>query len=229
VVHGASCAVSGDASLDGAAGKLQIATGQIHGTSLVEWNYFENGEGLIDGQATVTGSGSRIVTATGRVWGTSSLNWIGAPLPIHGTSVMVGHAVVDHQLPAVRAIVSPPKSFRYLQHLQRGDLPVYICDRSGPVGPVWVRFTMYQVLCCGARKQIGPGRRVPVQGEVGEFYAVGRAGEQGQPGNWVIVWEWRRTIHSATQSKEMEFQVLDAVLAADPRDVIVRHRKYGWN
>jgi hypothetical protein len=229
VEHHASCALVGGSATSTSAGKLVFSTGVIHGTSLMEWDYFINGGGQADGQATTTGSGYRIVNASGRIVGDSYLGWIGAPLPIYGRSVMVGHAEVDHHLPAVRAIVSPPKSFRYLQHLQRGDLPIYLCDRAGPVSPVWVRFTMHQVLRCGARKQIGPGQRAPAQGVVGEYYATGRAGESGQPGNWVIVWEFRRNLSSATQSKEMEFQVLDAVAAADPRDITVRHRKYGWN
>lgn len=229
ITHHVSSSVSGGSATTSAAGTLYLGSGLIEGTSLLDWDYFVNGGGQSDGQATTTGSGFRIINGGGRIVGVGQFLWAGAPLPIRGTTTMVGEPVVDHHLPAIRAIVSPPKSFRYLQWFQRGDLPVYICDRAGPVSPVWVRFTMYQVLPCGARKVVGPNRRVPVQGEVGEFYVTGRAGETGQPGNWVVLWEYRRNLQSATQSKEMEFQVLDAVLAADPRDVTVRHRKYGWN
>jgi hypothetical protein len=221
--------VLGDASTNSVAGTLQLSTGIAEGTSLLEWDYFVNGAGQADGQATMLGDGRRIVTCGFWIHGTSQLVWSGAPMPIWGHGIMVGEPVVDHHLPAINAVTCPPKTFRYLQWLQRGDLPLYLCDFAGPVSPTWVRFTLQQVLPCGTRRQVGPGQRTPVQGDVGEYYAVGRAGETGQPGNWVIVWEFRRNFQSATQSTEMQFRVLDAVSAADPRDVTVRCRKYGWS
>lgn len=220
--------VLGDASLSSIAGTLQLSTGIAEGTSLLEWDYFVNGAGQADGLSTLAGGGLRIVTCGGIIHGTSLLSWAGAPMPIWGHGIMVGEPVVDHHLPAINAVTCPPATFRYLQWLQRGDLPLYLCNMAGPVSPTWVRFTLHQVLPCGARRQVGPGRRMPVQGEVGEYYAVGRAGESGQPGDWVIVWEWRLNFQSATQSTEMSFRVLDAVLAADSRDVTTRCRKYGW-
>lgn len=223
-----SSSVSGGSSTTAEAGVLRLSSGTTSGSGTLDWDYFVNGAGQSNGQATVSGAGFRTVIARGRIIGTGSLLW-SVPLPIYGKATMVGEPVVDHHLPAVRAIVAPPKSFRYLQLLQRGDLPIYICDSSGPVSPVWVGFTMYQVLPCGARKRVGPFQRTPAKGLVGEFYATGRAGETGQPGNWVIVWEWRHNFNGVLQNKEMEFQVLDAVAAADPRDVTVRCRKYGWN
>lgn len=221
--------VLGDASTSSVAGTLQISTGIINGTSLLEWDYFVNGAGQADGLTTLTGAGLRVINGGGRIFGVGQLLWAGAPMIIWGHGIMVGEPVVDHHLPAINAVTCPPATFRYLQWLQRGDLPLFLCDMAGPVSPVWVRFTLHQVLPCGTRRQVGPGQRVPVQGEVGEYYAVGRAGESGQPGNWVIVWEFRRNFQSATQSTEMQFRVLDAVSAADPRDVTVRCRKYGWS
>jgi hypothetical protein len=224
-----SSSVSGDSATTAAAGTLQLVSGTTSGVGTLEWDYFVNGAGESNGVATVTGVGSRTVVSRGYVRGVGQLLWAGAPMPIYGRATVVGNPVVDHHLPAVKAIVAPPRGFRYLQLLQRGDLPIYICSNSGPVSPFWVSFTMYQVLCCGARKRVGPFQRTPANGLVGEFYATGRAGETGQPGNWVIVWEWRQNFNGGIQRKEMEFQVLDAVAAADPRDVTVRCRKYGWS
>lgn len=221
--------VEGGSNLTPAAGIQRLGSGTVEGSSNLDWDYFVNGAGQVDSQATVTGSGVRTVLVRGYIHGTSQFLWAGAALPIYGHTTLVGEPVVDHPLPPVRAIVAPPKSFRYLQLLQRGDLPIYICDSVGPVSPVWVGFTMYQVLPCGARRRVGPFQRTPAKGTVGEFYATGRAGESGQPGQWVIVWDWRHYFNGAVQSKEMEFQVLDAVAAACPRDVTVRCRKYGWS
>ncbi len=229
VIRGAAGIAAGAATVVGAPGVLILVTGFVNGDGEAVFNPYTDGAGTAAGAATVTGDALRIISVRGRVAGTSSFKWVGAPLPIHGTSFLVGNPVVDRHLPAIRAIVSPSKSFRYLQGFRRGDLPVYICDRSGPVSPVWIRFTLYRVLVDGSRWRKGPAQRAPAQGQVGEYYATGRAGESGQPGDWVIVWEFRRNLQSATQSKEMEFQVLDAALAADPRDVTVRCRKYGWN
>jgi hypothetical protein len=136
---------------------------------------------------------------------------------------------VESHLPAVRAVVAPPKTFRYLQVLQRGDLPIYICSRNGPVSPYAVSYTLYQQRPDGTKFQVGPAGRTPAEGEVGEYYVTGRAGESGQPGCWTVVWTWQRSFDGATETKNMEFRVEDAVLAADPRDVTVRVRKYGWN
>lgn len=223
-----STSLVGDSSVTSGAGVLWLGSGTVEGSSTLEWDYFTNGAGTVAGTSTVSGSGFRTLIARGYIFGTGRFVWAGAPLPIYGRSVVTGHPVVDTHLPAVQAVVAPPKSFRYLQLLQRGDLPIYLCSKTGPVSPFWVGFTMYQVLPCGARKRVGPFQRTPVKGLVGEFYAVGRAGESGQPGNWVIVWEWRQNFNGAVQSKEMAFRVLDAVAAADPRDSTVRCRKYGW-
>lgn len=224
-----SCSVSGDSESTASSGVLRLSSAEALGQGSLSWDYLVDGAGQANGQTTITGAGLRVISSRGWIKGVGQFLWSGAPLPIFGQAFVVGTPVVDRHLPAIRAIVAPPKSFRYLQLLQRGDLPIYLCDSTGPVSPVWVGFTMYQVLPCGARKRVGPFQRTPVKGTVGEFYAVGRAGESGQPGNWVIVWEWRHYFNGVTQSKEMTFQVIDAVAAADPRDMTVRCRKYGWN
>lgn len=122
-----------------------------------------------------------------------------------------------------------PKTFRFLQVFQRGDLPIYIYDENGPVVPERINYTLYFVYPTGALRLVGPAQRTPVSGELGEFYATGRAGESSQPGCWLIRWEFQRTLLDAVQTKEMNFRVFDAVLAADPHDTLTRCRKYGWN
>lgn len=230
LIRRAAGSVAGAGAAACAGSSIILFSGFVHGTSSVEANLFTDGTGTVAGQATVTATAFRTILGKGRVAGTSSFTWIGACLPIRGTSSIVCNPVVEHHLPALRAIVAPSKGFRYLERFERGGLPIFICDRAGPVSPVWVRFTLYQVCPNGGKRwRRGPAQRSPAQGVVGEYYATGRAGESGQPGNWVIVWEFRRNLQSATQSKEMAFQVLDAVAAADPRDTTVRHRKFGWN
>jgi hypothetical protein len=201
---------------------------RLDSTGTLDFDEFVDSDGHAAGQATVFGLGQRILTARGYVFGTSVLAF-SSLLPIFGQGTLVGFAVVDKALPAVNAIVGPTKCFRFLQLLQRGDLPIYISNYAGPVAPVSVTYTLFQIRPDGSRRQVGPAFRQPVQGLVGEFYATGRAGESGQPGQWVIRWEFQRTFQSAPQCKEMCFSVLDAVAARDPRDVTPRCRKYGWN
>ena len=228
ILHVSSGMISGLGTMTGTGGRLLVFTGQTGGEGELVFNTFVDGEGAASGLATVLGDGQRILVAKGFVFGSSALIF-SYPLPIFGQSTLVGNPVVDHVLPAVNAICGPPKCFRFLQALQRGDLPIYISNHGGPVAPVRVVYTLFYVRPDGSLMQVGPGCRKPSPGLVGEFYATGRAGEAGQPGEWIIRWEYQRTFQSAVQVKEMCFSVLDAVAARDPRDVTPRCRKYGWN
>lgn len=209
-------------------GRLLIFTGQAHGLGRMSFDQFIDSPGAAHGFATVSGAGQRIILARGFIFGTSKMTF-SYPLPIFGKGTLVGYPVVDRVLPAINSIVGPTKCFRYLDHFQRGDLPIFISTCAGPVTPVRVSFTLFQLRPDGSRIQAGPACRKPVSGVVGEFYATGRAGESGQPGQWIIRWEFQQTFQSAIQVKEMCFQVLDAVAARDPRDVTQRCRKFGWN
>jgi hypothetical protein len=229
VIYNVSASVQGEATVTASVGRIQIVTGQLQGSGTLEADLTTTVAGTATGSSLMTGSAFRTINAKGLILGRGEFKWVGAPLPVYGSSTMVGFPIVESRAPAVWAVVCSPKQFRYRQLLQRGDLPIFICDRAGPVSPVWVRYTMYHILRCGARRRIGPARRVPVSGKVGEFYVSGRAGDLGQPGSWLVLWEWRYGHTSATQSKEMQFEVLDAVLADCPRDTTVRHRKYGWS
>lgn len=229
ITHGAAGTAAGVATTAGTAGSEFIVSGLVHGQATVSGDVTTPAAGTAAGQATVPpATAVRMVSVKGAVVGTSQLFW-SYPLPMRGTSSMAAHVEIETHLPAIRAVVAPPKTFRYMQVLQRGDLPVYLCDKRGPVSPHGVSFTLYQRRPDGSQFQVGPMARAPAEGEVGEYYVTGRAGESGQPGCWLVRWEWQRSFDGATQTKDMEFRVEDAVLAADPRDTTVRYRKYGWN
>lgn len=228
ILAGASGVAAGTSVVGGSAGVLILSSGHASGQGTLAWNYLVDGAGIATGASSMTGAGFKYVTAVGRMLGTSRMVW-SYPMPMRGRSVMVGHAEVVCVPPLLRTNCTPPKTLRYLELIQRGDLAIYISDRQGPVSPVRVTYTMYWVRANGTRLQVGPADRIPARGAVGEFYATGRAGEQGQPGNWVIKWSFQYSFQSSVQTKEQCFCVKDAVLAADPRDTTVRVRKMGWN
>ena len=228
ILHGGQGTAAGETTLSGTGGLIILVTGKTAGEGDTSFDISVTTDGHASGLATVHGTGLRILHVTGRIFGSSRMVF-SYPLPIFGRGTLVGHAVVDRIAPPINAIVAPSKCFRYLEHFQRGDLPIFLSNHAGPVSPVRVVFTLYWVRPDGSRLQVGPANRTPIRGVVGEFYATGRAGESGQPGEWVIRWEFQRTFQSATQCKEMSFRVLDAVLAANPQDATHRCRKFGWN
>lgn len=217
----------GAASTTGSGGVLYLSTGIAHGQGTLEWDFILEADGTAHGVAYVSGSAIRIRNARGFIRGSTTMVW-SYPLPMVGRTVMAGHAEVERVL-TLRAITAPAKCFRYLQLLQRGDCSIFISDATGAVSPAQITYTIYQKRPDGSRRQVGPAGRTPGRGCVGEFYVTGRAGEGGQPGDWVVRWEYRRSFQGYPEVKEQEFRVLDAVLAADPRDTTVRVRKYGWN
>lgn len=148
---------------------------------------------------------------------------------VYTATNLYGIPIVDCVPLPVNAIVSSHKTFAFMQFLERGDLPIYISLSSGPVSPYQITFTLFEVRSDHSLRQAGASGRVPAQGVVGEYYVTGRAGDLGQPGRWLIRWEYQHTETSPVQVKEMCFYVQDAVLADSPLDVIIRAQKYGWN
>lgn len=119
--------------------------------------------------------------------------------------------------------------FKWGQFFQPGDLQFFVRDSFGPVNPNSVRYTLYWIRN-GIPFQAGPANRVPGHGpSVGEFYVTGRVGEGGQPGNWLVKWQYQRFFFSEINEKEFRFVVQDAVAAADPRDTTQRIYKFGWD
>jgi hypothetical protein len=203
-----------------------IFTGITGGSSEFIYAPYKDLEGQADGVGEISGDPLYVVGFSGQIAGTSSFE-ISYPLPIHGTSSISGVLeVISHTV--YGATTCPSKCFRYMEFFQRGDLAIYIRNAVGPVSPVRVVYTLYQQRPNGTRFQVGPSR-LPVSGDVGEYYATGRAGELGQPGDWVIVWEYQESRSVKPQYKEMTFRVSDAVMADSSQDATVRCRKYGWN
>ena len=220
--------LGGTAALSAQAGVLQLSNASFQGSSIFDWDYFIEAAGTVAGTSAASADANIVHTALA-VFPGSSLFLYSIPFVIAGTSFFSVAPQVDHQLLPVKAITMGPKTFRWLQPLQRGDLSVFICDGRSPVIPARIFYRLAQVRIDGTKKYVGPQERSPVPGVVGEFYASGRAGESGQPGLWVIEWVYQRTYQSDLQVTEMQFQVLDAVAINDPRELLVRKTKYGWS
>jgi hypothetical protein len=119
------------------------------------------------------------------------------------------------------------KSFRYLQVLYPGDLAIAFSSRNTYSSPYAVTYSMYQIMPNGARVSISAPRTAS-KDSTGIYHVVGRAGEAGQPGQWLVRWEYQESFGSTVEAQEETFSVVDAVAAHDPSDVTVRVTKYGW-
>ncbi len=216
---------SGSSSMTGAGGTLYIGSGTFLGTSSMEWDYIQDGASTMAGTSSMAGDGNVIKNGSSTMLGTSSMEQ-STFLPIWGTSFASMNPLV---VTAIRAITMGPKTFQWMQLLQRGDLSIFFCNGDGNFSPIVVVYSLYYVRPDGSRQPVGPQHKSPVLGGVGEFYVAGRAGESGQPGNWVIEWKYQRSTVHPLEVVEMPFQVLDAVLAQDPLDTLDRKVKFGWN
>jgi hypothetical protein len=179
-------------------------------------------------------SASLLLGASGTAAGTSSgtgstIAGISGNAVAPGAGSMYGIPSVVCVPPPVETTFPKPQTFRYLEPIDRGDLAIYYSTCSGPVDPVRVVYSVFEIRPDGSLKQVGPLERIPAHGAVGEYYATGRAGECGQPGKWLIRWEAQLSFSSEPLVKEMCFRVQDAVLANSPDDITCRAVKYGWN
>ncbi len=159
-----------------------------------------------------------------------SLMFISVPgslVATHGLGACPTRLVsVDREV-SFRSPFVPSECLRFKEFLHDDELTISLWDSTGHISPVRIVYRLYQVRSDGSRFQVG-SQRVPVEKSVGEYYAAERAGELGQPGDWVVVWEFQKDSQTAPQLEEMAFRVSDAVMAADPNDTTVRSRKYGW-
>ena len=120
----------------------------------------------------------------------------------------------------------PSRTFGYLQSLGPGDLAIHLESDQGAVSPFSVHYTLYQVTSSGALLRIGVCGTA-LGDSSGGYYVVGRAGELGQPGLWVIRWEVRLTHHSMPQYVQQQFTVTsESTLASSRRSC--RNRIQGW-
>lgn len=223
-----SLAFEGGSFVEAIGGIRQIVSGTFVGESAFAWSYGVDAAATFTGEAFVACDAGVIVEAKALAVGRSRFSYE-PPQVIRGWSSFIIRTVVDRHLPSLRATTLGPKSFRWLQPFQRGDLPVLIYDQGLPSVPYRVTYNLAQLRPDGSRRYVGPRERVPASGDTGEFYVTGCAGESGQPGQWVIEWKFQRTPQAAVETAEMRFQVLDAVATADPRERLSRKTKYGWS
>lgn len=115
----------------------------------------------------------------------------------------------------------------YLQPLQHPDLTLYANRGFGvDVAPMYIHYNLYQVVN-GARRLV-QAKGVPASDVTGAYYILGRAGEQGQPGDWEVEWVLRFEELSLPEIQSMTFRVLDRVLADEPLVKEPRQVKRGW-
>lgn len=219
---------TGASSFAGQGVSIQLTSAVYQGSSAFSWDYIADAAATALGASTSSASAVAAVGTGGIFQGGSSFLY-SELIPIQGASFLAVTEVVDVQFPPVKAVTMGPKTFLWLQTMQRGDLSVFIHDGRNAIRPVKVAYNLAQLRPDGSRKYVGPQYRAPVSGSLGEFYATGRAGESGQPGRWVIEWLFQRAPHSDVQIVEMHFQVLDAAAVGDPREQLDRKIKYGWS
>ena len=216
----------GMSAMFGQVGIIHLSSGTAYGVGTLIWDNQQEAGGTAVGTSLMSGEPLIYRGAGGIARGTSALLW-SIPDVIRGSSLMFGDPVVERALPPIKAILPPPKQFRYGQRLTRGGLSIYLCNQAGPIIPAHISFTLYQVRSDGSRFRVGPKDRIPVPGSIGEFYVTGSAGECGQPGCWQIEWVVQQNGLSPVQTRRMDFLVVDA--AASPCDNTPRVRKYGWS
>jgi hypothetical protein len=107
---------------------------------------------------------------------------------------------------------SSPGVFTYGHLFQRGDLPLFVTDYTGnPFSPYSVQYALFhQPKDSPNLQRSGPCGRIPVQADVGEYYATGYAGECSQPGQWFIRWFLQEYFGGSTVEAEFGFVVYDS-------------------
>jgi hypothetical protein len=218
--------VTGSGVLTGSASLAQLLSGNLTGSGVLSIPGLE-ASGTVFGSSTVIGDALRTIGVSGVIQGQGTLFLSGVPDTVYGTSSLTGE-LVSEVIPPPLSQPTELKTFRWGEFFQPEDLTLYLRDSSGPVMPNSVSYTLYW-LRNGVPFQAGPADRTPVRGVLGEFYATGKVGEFGQPGDWLIRWHYQRNFFSPLQEVEFRFVIQDALAAADPRDVTVRVQKYGWD
>lgn len=112
-------------------------------------------------------------------------------------------------IPLVKQVIvrSSPGVFKCGHLFQRGDLPIYVTDGFGsPFSPYSIKYTLFYSYC-NRLIAVFPCNRIPVQGDIGEYYATGYAGEGGQPGQWYIEWVLQEYFDGPLQGDRFGFEV----------------------
>lgn len=218
-------------------------SGDISGTSAGRYifsGYTKGAGGLLDPwvkdfAGTASGSGAlqpatlyTTVRMYGLAQGRGDIALSGYPLTARGAGDIRGYLDIVKIRVICTCGTSTPQ-IGWGDSLSRGDLTLCLKDFGGnPITPYCVWYTLYRMM--GQFKvQVGANRRTPISPQVGEFYAVFTPGDEGQPGDWIIQWNWQFSASSLTQSFEYHFKLLDAASAMDPNDLTPRCKKYGWS
>lgn len=228
VRRGVALRFDGLTSAAAEAGAIQLTSATFQGDSRFDWEAYASASGAFVGTSDAHSMGYIVRTAAAAFTGEASFLH-STPLVVQGLSFFSVAALVEHHAPPVQAARLEPKTLRWLQPLQRGDLAINVSEGRSPIIPHHITYRLLQLRDDGSRKPVGPQERVPVSGVIGEFYATGRAGESGQPGSWLIEWSVQRRAGARVEVTEIPFQVVDAVAVDDPRDRLVRKAKLGWN
>lgn len=133
---------------------------------------------------------------------------------------------------------SSPGVFKCGHLFQRGDLPIYIVDRNGfPFSPYHINYTLlyhhwskYHEPHYQDFLKVYPCHRVPVQANVGEYYATGYAGEGGQPGQWYVEWVLQEYFQGPLQEDRFGFRVFSPADFRHPpcNRGVPEHREHEW-
>lgn len=217
----------GTGTVSGAAQRVLVFSGSPSGSASITDQFLFKASGSFSGTATVTGNATRIRSVGGYSFGSGAFK-VSLPEPIQGIGTLLGLIEVTCVPPPV-CPPTPRTTVRWSQVLGNGDLVLCLTDKRGnPVGPVFIGYTLFQVVRGCQLHQVGCSDRRPATAKLGTYYVTGTAGEEGQPGSWVIRWRFRRSFAEPIVEQDFCFRVVDAVLCPVPGDTLCRVCKYGW-
>lgn len=203
-----------------------LLSGTASGGSSVSAGHVYELDDVATGASQFSGAMVLVKAAFGYAAGRSSLG-VWAPEKLEGFGRLMGTLqVVRLPRPLVQ---DSPKCFRWGYQFGPGDLEFLVTGHAGtPLGASCVGFTIYQIQRGCFPRQIGPKDRKPGVRSLGVYYAIGTAGECGQPGLWMIRWCYRKGFGEAPLYGDCYFWVLDTVLCPVAGDTLPRVLKWGW-
>lgn len=193
--------LSGSSVVEGVFGQTFIIGGQVKGQGALVDGHLLLFSGLLTGSSMILGFDPvTLIVLRGRIGGTSKLvDWV--PLPAQGSGTLAGNMVVDRVLDSVCVLACEQgKTLQWGQVLGPDDLVLRIYDAKGnPYSPLSVTYALYWVTG-QARQLVCSPVRHPVKDAVGVYRAVGILADCGQPGEWLIVWNYTGQEHPVEQS-----------------------------
>jgi hypothetical protein len=226
--------IAGQGTVSSSEAYVYLFSGYAAGHGEMADPFVQYGAGTASGAAVLPPPTPIIQTrAYGYSAGMGFLGIVGAPMAIQGQGTVSAYVEVVHLAPLCppspcRCKTNDNATMRWGQTLGPGDLWVRFREGVNPISPYSVCYTLYRRLKGGYEQQVGASCRCAASSKVGEFYAPWTA-QEGQPGEWVIVWSWQRTAGGATQTMRSCFSVHDAAMANEPTDCTPRVKKYGWS